>query len=298
MSFARRSTPFSGTRRCCWMAWPAGSNARAARLRGSTRVSGRHLLGLVEEVLDIAKVEAGQNARGARTGQRDTCHHGGCDARAPASRELGCRRDASACTDVMSEVTGDERRVRQILLNLLANAVKFTRPGGRVTVACNRVEGPAPFAPMQLGSWMCLAVSDTGIGIDPEHLETISSRSYSWMRVTRGRAAARGSGSRSAAGSRGSWVATFSVSSRMGQGATFTLWLPAWDRDRPATTRSSTSSDVDRSIPRLPLTASRFAARSPRLALQASCSSRRPRTSWRRSSSASVATRRFHAHGR
>ena len=230
-------------------------------------MSGRHLLGLVEEVLDIAKVEAGQMRVELGPVSATRVITAAVTLVRPQAASSGVDVDASACTDVLSEVTGDERRVRQILLNLLANAVKFTRPGGRVTVACDRVEGTAPFAPMQLGSWMCLAVSDTGIGIDPENLETIFEP---FVQLDASHTRARGGTGLGLAISRRFarlMGGDISVSSRMGQGATFTLWLPAWERDRPATTRSSTSSDIDRSIPRLPLTASRFAARSPRLAL-------------------------------
>jgi hypothetical protein len=232
-----------------------------------TRVSGRHLLGLVEEVLDIAKVEAGQMRVELGPVSATRVITAAATLVRPQAASAGVDVDASACTDILSEVTGDERRVRQILLNLLANAVKFTRPGGRVTVACNRVEGTPPFAPMQLGSWMCLAVSDTGIGIEPENLETIFEP---FVQLDASHTRARGGTGLGLAISRRFarlMGGDISVSSRMGQGATFTLWLPAWERDRPATTRSSTSSDVDRSIPRLPLTSPRFAARSPRLAL-------------------------------
>src|SRR5688572_1940373 len=133
-----------------------------------TRVSGRHLLGLVEEVLDIAKVEAGQMRVDLGPVSTARVIAAAVTLMRPQAASAGVDVDSTQCSNVLGEVTGDERRVRQILLNLLANAVKFTRPGGRITARCERVEGRAPFAPARLGSWHCISVSDTGIGIEPE----------------------------------------------------------------------------------------------------------------------------------
>src|SRR5690348_365796 len=130
-----------------------------------TRGSGRHLLGLVEEVLDIAKVEAGQMRVEVGPVSAARVINAAVTLIRPQAAAAGVEIEASGCASVTEELTGDERRVRQILLNLLANAVKFTRAAGRVTVTCERVEGKAPFSPGPLGSWMCLRVTDTGIGI-------------------------------------------------------------------------------------------------------------------------------------
>src|SRR5690606_29499327 len=67
---------------------------------------------------------------------------------------------------------GDPQRVDQILVNLLSNAIKFTDVGGRITVACSRRLDRLP-ADGTRGSWTCVAIHDTGIGIDPEHRRTI-----------------------------------------------------------------------------------------------------------------------------
>ncbi|HUQ81703.1 MAG TPA: ATP-binding protein [Gemmatimonadaceae bacterium] len=232
-----------------------------------TRVSGRHLLGLVEEVLDIAKVEAGQMRVDLGPVSAARVITAAVSLVRPQAASAGVDVDASGCANGLGEVTGDERRVRQILLNLLANAVKFTRPGGRIIVRCERIEGTAPFASGQLGSWMSLSVSDTGIGIEPEHLETIFEP---FVQLDASHTRARGGTGLGLAISRRFarlMGGDITVSSRMGQGASFTLWLPAWERDRPAVTRSSPPG-IERSVPRLPLTAQRFAGtRSARVAL-------------------------------
>src|SRR5689334_10161431 len=232
-----------------------------------TRVSGRHLLGLVEEVLDIAKVEAGQMRVDVGPVSASRVIQAAAALLRPQAATAGVEIDATACTDVFGEVTGDERRVRQILLNLLANAVKFTRPAGRVTVRCERFEGKAPFTPGPLGSWVCLAVGDTGIGIDPEHLETIFEP---FVQLDASHTRARGGTGLGLAISRRFarlMGGDITVASRVGEGTTFTLWLPAWERDRPATTRPVLSREADR-ILRGSTTTMRFAgSRGGRIAL-------------------------------
>ena len=232
-----------------------------------TRTSGRHLLGLVEEVLDIAKVEAGQMRVDLGPVSAGRVITAAVALIRPQAANAGVDVDASECSNVLGEVTGDERRVRQILLNLLANAVKFSRPGGRIVLRCARVEGVAPFIPAQLGSWMCLAVSDTGIGIEPEHLETIFEP---FVQLDASHTRARGGSGLGLAISRRFarlMGGDITVASRAGQGATFTLWLPAWERDRPATVRPTSPAETDRINPRS-LVTSRFAgSRAGRVAL-------------------------------
>jgi len=211
-----------------------------------TRVSGRHLLGLVEEVLDIAKVEAGQMRVEVGPVSASRVIQAAVALLRPQAANAGVEIDATACADVFGEVTGDERRVRQILLNLLANAVKFTRPAGRVTVRCERFEGKAPFNPGPLGSWLTLGVTDTGIGIETEHLETIFEP---FVQLDASHTRARGGTGLGLAISRRFarlMGGDITVSSRVGQGTTFTLWLPAWERDRPATARPAHWRDGER----------------------------------------------------
>jgi signal transduction histidine kinase len=232
------------------------------------RVSGRHLLGLIEEVLDIAKVEAGQMRVDVGPVSAARVVQAAVTLIRPQAASVGVELDASECSDVLGEVTGDERRVRQILLNLVANSVKFTRPGGRISLRCERVEGRAPFAGGRLGSWMCLSVTDTGIGIDAEHLESIFEP---FVQVDAGHTRARGGSglgltiSRRFARLMGGDI---TVVSRVGHGTTFTLWLPAWERDRPAMAPPVPTRDTERMMPRLLPGSVRLAgSRTGRLAL-------------------------------
>jgi len=111
------------------------------------------------------------------------------------------------------QVEGDPDRLKQLLLNLVDNALKYTPPGGTVTLSLYRE-----------GSWVCLCVADTGPGIAAGDLPHLFERFY------RG----KGAGRRSGMGlglSIARWIAQehggqITVESREGQGSTFTLWLP------------------------------------------------------------------------
>jgi signal transduction histidine kinase len=123
--------------------------------------SGHHLLSLINDVLDLAKVEAGQvELELAPLSLRETLERGVLmlGERAAGNR-LTLSLDLSPEIDL---VTGDKRRLQQVVFNLLSNAVKFTPEGGKVVVATNRVDGEVR-----------VSVTDTGPGIPPEDRERI-----------------------------------------------------------------------------------------------------------------------------
>ena len=115
--------------------------------------SGQHLLSLINDVLDLSKVEAGQvELELAPFSLRDALERGVVMVRERATRD-DVRLSLELAADV-DMIRGDERRLRQVVFNLLSNAVKFTPAGGSVTV---RTE--------QLGGEIHVAVADTGPGI-------------------------------------------------------------------------------------------------------------------------------------
>jgi len=115
--------------------------------------SGNHLLSLINDVLDLSKVEAGQvELEPAPFSLREALERGVVMIRERATRD-GVHVALAAASDV-DIVTGDERRIRQVIFNLLSNAVKFTPAGGFVDVSATRVNGEVR-----------VAVSDTGPGI-------------------------------------------------------------------------------------------------------------------------------------
>jgi signal transduction histidine kinase len=123
--------------------------------------SGNHLLSLINDVLDLSKVEAGQvELEVAPFSLREALERGVVMVRERA-REEGV--EVMLAPDPQVDVVeGDERRIRQVIFNLLSNAVKFTRAGGKVDVASARLDGEVR-----------VSVVDTGPGIAPEDQERI-----------------------------------------------------------------------------------------------------------------------------
>ena len=123
--------------------------------------SGNHLLALINDVLDLSKVEAGQvELEVAPFSLRETLERG-----VVMERERAVRNGVQLSLDLASDVDvidGDARRVRQIVFNLLSNAVKFTPSGGSVVVAAARRNGSVE-----------VSVADTGPGISTEDRERI-----------------------------------------------------------------------------------------------------------------------------
>ena len=118
--------------------------------------SGRHLLSLINDILDLSKVEAGRLELELGRFHLPTA----LDNALTLVRERATRHGITLTHTVdprLGDIVADERKVKQILLNLLSNAVKFTPEGGRVRVTAALVEDV-----------ITIEVSDTGIGIAPE----------------------------------------------------------------------------------------------------------------------------------
>jgi signal transduction histidine kinase len=123
--------------------------------------SGHHLLSLINDVLDLSKVEAGQiELEIATFSLREALERGVVIVRERAVRN-GVQLKVELEPDV-DLVDGDERRVRQIVFNLLSNAVKFTPEGGQIAVAACRRDGAVE-----------VSVADNGPGIAYEDQERI-----------------------------------------------------------------------------------------------------------------------------
>jgi signal transduction histidine kinase len=136
-------------------------NEKQAEYNDDILSSGRHLLSLINEILDLSKVEAGRMELelapfdlplaidNARTFVRERATKHGITVDISVDEHLG-------------DFVGDERKIKQILLNLLSNAVKFTPEGGRIGINARQADGSVE-----------ISVSDTGIGISPEDQATI-----------------------------------------------------------------------------------------------------------------------------
>jgi signal transduction histidine kinase len=123
--------------------------------------AGRHLLSLINDVLDLSKVEAGKmELELADVALRPTLESG----LTMNAERAGLARIALGLELEPEEITirADERKLRQVVFNLLSNAVKFTPPEGRIDVSARLTNGVVE-----------VAVSDTGPGIPPEDQELI-----------------------------------------------------------------------------------------------------------------------------
>jgi signal transduction histidine kinase len=121
--------------------------------------SGKHLLGVINDILDFAKIDAGELKlyeemtdlsvviASCRNMVATRAHKAGLVLQIPPREAL-------------PRLWADERKLKQVLLNLLSNAVKFTPAGGRVTVSVDLTPDS-----------LAMTVTDTGIGIAPEHIE-------------------------------------------------------------------------------------------------------------------------------
>ena len=124
--------------------------------------SGRHLLALINEILDLSKVEAGRlelDEEEVDLNEEVAVCLPMIESRA---ERTGCHIESLLPAD-LPKIRGDSRRIRQILLNLLTNAVKFTNPGGLVTVKSH---------PNNDGG-LDITISDTGIGIGAEDIPLV-----------------------------------------------------------------------------------------------------------------------------
>ena len=213
------------------------------------RASGRHLLGLVNEVLDLAKVEAGRLSLEIGVARATETADAALALVQPAAESRGINISASCSGDPDAVYSGDEDRVRQILVNLLNNAVKFTETAGQVRLECGATRQPDPEARLaQSERWVYLRVADTGIGIPPEQLSTIFDP---FVQVEGGHTRPNdGSGlgltiSRRLARLMGG---DLTVRSELGRGSTFTLWLRPADRALGVAERTRASIEPSRPV--------------------------------------------------
>ena len=219
---------------------------KQARYVDNIHTSGQHLLALINDLLDLSKVEAGKlelhpqsfHLREALEAALHVLHP-----QAEAKQQALSLQVA----DDLSAITADPLRVRQALYNLLANAVKFTPAGGSITVTARRVpssEFQVPSSRPQAettipGSWnpepgtasrsefVEIAVADTGIGIKPEDLPKLFQR-FTQLEYTLTKSA-QGTGlglalTKHLVELHGGTI--WAESAGEGRGSTFMMWLP------------------------------------------------------------------------
>jgi CheY-like chemotaxis protein len=134
--------------------------------------SARTLLGLIDEILDFSKIEAGKLEIKAQPFNLDECVQSVIELMAPKAHEKGLELAWRIDPDLPRRVCGDAARVRQILLNLVGNAIKFTQEGGVAVCIEGRMSSTVP--PLTTANLeLEVAVSDTGPGIGPEDMPSL-----------------------------------------------------------------------------------------------------------------------------
>jgi signal transduction histidine kinase len=234
-------------------------NAHLERLQASAH----HLLQLVDDVLDVAKVDADRLEV-----RQDVLMTGAAVVAATALVHPQATAKGIRLYDLNAHIAGaayvgDERRVRQILVNLLSNAVKFTPPAGEVTLICGATDEPDPGAQLGVGAsapepgeaprggkpWAYIRVSDSGPGIAPQFMSRLFEPFVQADGALTREKGGTGLGlaiSRRLARRMGGDI---TVRSKLGAGAIFTLWLPTPRAESPAQRAHSVDVGMSRRTP-------------------------------------------------
>ena len=189
-------------------------NPKQGEYLGDIQASGQHLLALINDILDLSKVEAGKmELQLSRFSLADALQ-----AVVMMVRERAAGRGIALSTDIDPEiglVEADERKVKQVVLNLLTNAVKFTPAGGQVQLRATRD-----------GDGVAVAIIDTGVGIAPAD----QARVFEEFAQARGGASGEQEGTGLGLTLSRKFVELHGgkiwVESELGKGSTFTFTLP------------------------------------------------------------------------
>jgi signal transduction histidine kinase/HAMP domain-containing protein len=189
-------------------------NAKQEDYLSDIHSSGRHLLALINDILDLSKIEAGRMELEPSDFDVPTALQNALT----LVRERAQRHGIALSLDIdpaVRELRADERKFKQILVNLLSNAVKFTPDGGRVALRARPVE-----------NGLEVSVSDTGIGIAPEDQEKV----FEEFRQVGGDYKTKQEGTGLGLALARKFVelhgGVISVQSELGKGATFTFTIP------------------------------------------------------------------------
>ena len=151
-------------------------NERQTKAISTVERSGQHLLALINDILEVSKIEAGKMELELTTVSATTL----TNSTLAFVKQLAHQKQIQLTTSFaanLGNIAVDERRIRQVLINLLNNAVKFTPAGGQVTIDV-KLEQPEFSAPpihvdlreqLDSGAWILFVVTDTGIGITAEN---------------------------------------------------------------------------------------------------------------------------------
>lgn len=147
-------------------------NERQLKALRTTERTANHLLTLINDILDVAKIESGQAALEFSYVAIEPL----CLSTLAFIKQQAVKKGIRLKTDIQPDLPplfSDETRIRQVLLNLLSNAVKFTEKDGTVTLEVTQVpRSPQPLDPSSVAC-LRITITDTGIGIAPENIDKL-----------------------------------------------------------------------------------------------------------------------------
>jgi signal transduction histidine kinase len=210
--------------------------------------AGRHLLGLINDILDLSKIEAGRMDLFLETFEIGPMIRDVESIVQPLMEKSG-NALVVACPDDIGSMQADQTKLRQTLFNLLSNAAKFTEQGAiELRVARNDLTPPAPLSDTEMGETSCVlplssqewglggevsfAVTDTGIGMTEEQLGRLFEAFSQAEASTRSRYGGTGLGLAISRHFCRLMGGDLTVESVYGRGSTFTVRLPAVVPDR------------------------------------------------------------------
>ncbi len=196
------------------------------------RTSGQELLALINDILDLAKIEAGK----MEVRPEELALAGLCEGLVNQFRPLAEKKRIDLrwiAPEELPPVRQDPVKVRQILVNLLSNAIKFTPEGGRVQLRAAAE-----------GGWILLTVMDTGVGIAPEDREAIFDKFRQGANPMTREQGGSGLGLSIVRELTKLLGGEIGLTSELGRGSTFTIALPRWVSGAPG---------IDLPLPREPL---------------------------------------------
>ncbi|MBF6571623.1 MAG: PAS domain S-box protein [Candidatus Binataceae bacterium] len=167
-------TPMNAILGMTELLWDTPLSLDQRRYLEAMRTNGEALLYLVNDILDLARVESGQFALEQSAFELDRLIEKTIETLAPGAFEKGLELVGRIAPELPTRLIGDPQRLRQILMNLLSNAIKFTAKG-EVVLNIARDAAPPAAAPAAELEWLRFAVSDTGIGIPTDRLKGIFS---------------------------------------------------------------------------------------------------------------------------
>lgn len=184
--------------------------------------AGRHLLALINEIIDIARIESGELSVSLEPAALLPVIEEASQLMAPLAAERAIGIDYR-CAEPHLAVFADRQRLSQILVNLISNAVKYNRPDGSITVSCQAADD----------GQVCMTVTDTGPGLSADELTRIFTP---FERLGAAQSTIEGTGiglplARALAEAMGG---TLTATSAPGRGSTFTVSLPRAADIRPA----------------------------------------------------------------